>query len=201
MRNRLAIALVVVALVIGLMMAALLALLIIRRGSAPRFANTPSVVVQIQSLSELVTVKYVIEKVIFAETVTTNLIDRLRGTDKIILLGHGIVKAGVDMSDVKPEDVEVNGTSIRLAIPPAVVTDGYLDEDATQVLDRQTGLLRPYDRKLEQQARQEARNEILRAARKSGIEREANERAREQLTRFLQSLGYTEVDDKTRTSK
>ena len=201
MKKRLAIALVAVALVIGLMMAALLALMILRRSGGIRVANTPSVVMQIQSLSELVTVKYVIEKVIFAETTTTNLIDRLRGTDKIILLGHGIVKAGVDMSGVKPEDVQVNGTSIRLALPPAVVTDGYLDEDATQVLDRQTGLLRPYDRKLEQQARQEARNEILRAARKNGIEREANERAREQLTRFLKSLGYTEVEIRTRASK
>jgi len=200
-KKRLAIALVAVALVIGLMMAALLALMILRRSGGIRVANTPSVVMQIQSLSELVTVKYVIEKVIFAETTTTNLIDRLRGTDKIILLGHGIVKAGVDMSGVKPEDVQVNGTSIRLALPPAVVTDGYLDEDATQVLDRQTGLLRPYDRKLEQQARQEARNEILRAARKNGIEREANERAREQLTRFLKSLGYTEVEIRTRASK
>jgi hypothetical protein len=200
-KNRLAIALVVVALVIGLMIAALLALMILRRGGGIRVANTPSVVMQIQSLSELVTVKYVIEKVIFAETTTTNIIDRLRGTDKIILLGHGIVKAGVDMSGVRAEDVKVNGNSIRLALPPAVVTDGYLDEDATQVLDRQTGLLRPYDRKLEQQARQEARTEILRAARKSGIEREANERAREQLTKFLQSLGYKEVEVRTRASK
>lgn len=202
MKNRLATALVIVALFIGLMIAALLALLVLRRAGGARFANTPSVVVQIQSLSELVTVKYVIEKVIFAETPATNLIDRLRGSDKIILLGHGIVKAGVDLSQVKPADVEVNGTRIRVALPPSIVTDGYLDENATQVLDRQAGfILRPFNQKLEQQARQEARNEIVRSARQSGIEREANQRAVEQLTRFLQSLGYTEVDIHTRTNK
>lgn len=202
MKNRLAIASVCVALVIGLSIAAMLALLVMRRSSAPKFANTPSVVLQIQSLSELVTVKYVIEKVILAEAPATNLIERLRGSDKIILLAQGVVKAGVDLSQVKPEDIKVTGNTIRIALPPAVVTDGYLDENATQVLDRQTGIvLRPFNRQLEAQARQEARNEIVRAARKSGIEREANERAREQLTRFLQSLGYKEVEIHARPAK
>lgn len=203
MRNRLAIALVAVALVIGLMMAALLAMMILRRSASPRFANTPSVVVQIQSLSELVTVKYVIEKVIFAETPKVTTIDQfLPGRDdKIILLAHGIVKAGVDLSRVKPEDVEVRGTSIRITVPTAVVTDQYLDENATQVLDRRAGLLRAYDQKLEQQARQEAVTQIVRAARQSGIEREANERARQQLETFFKSAGYQEVEVRTSARK
>jgi hypothetical protein len=199
-KNRLALALVLVALFIGLMMAGLLALLIVRRGTAPRIANTPSVVVQIQSLSELVTVKYVIEKVVPAETARTSTLEQfLPGRDdKIVLLAHGVVKAGVDLSRLQPGDVQVSGNTIRLELPSAVVTDGYLDDNATQVLDRQTGLLRPFDKKLEQEARQYARNEIVRAARQSGIEREANERAHEQLKKFLQSLGYKEVEIRTR---
>ena len=79
----------------------------------------------------------------------------------------------------------VTDGKIRVQLPPAYVTDGYLDETATQVLDRKTGLLRSFDRKLEQQARQEAQTQLRRAARQSGIEREANERAREQLKPFL----------------
>ncbi len=203
MKNRLAIALVVVALLIGLAVAVLLAMKILRGSSAPKFANTPSVVVQIQSLSELVTVKYVIEKVIFAETPKTTTIDQLLPgrDDKIILLAHGIVKAGVNLSKVKPEDVETSGQTIRITIPQAVLTDQYLDENATQVLDRRTGLLRTYDQKLEQQARQEAVTQIARAARQAGIEREANERARQQLTTFFKSLGYKEVEIRTKSGK
>lgn len=205
MKNRLAIALVAIALVIGLVTAAFIALLVVRhsRGAAPRFASTSSVVIQIQSLSELVTVKYVIEKVIFAETPKTTTIDQLLPgrDDKLILLAHGIVKAGVDLSALKPEDVEVRGQSIRISLPKAVVTDQYLDENATQVLDRRAGLLRSYDQKLEQQARQEAVTQIARAARQSGIEREANERARQQLTTFFKSLGYQEVQVQTRAGK
>ena len=206
MKNRLAIALVAAAFLIGLTIAALLAFKILHRSSAPKVANTPSVVVQIQSLSDLVTVKYVIEKVVFLESPKISTIDNLPGIggfreDKIILLAHGIVKAGVNLSQVKPEDVETSGQTIRIAIPQAVLTDQYLDENATQVLDRRTSLLRAYDQKLEQQARQEAVAQIARAARKAGIEREANERARQQLSTFFKSLGYTEVEVRTKSGK
>ena len=204
MKNRLAIALVAAAFLIGLAIAALIALKILRGSSiTPKFANTPSVVVQIQSLAELVTVKYVIEKVVFAETPKATTIDQLLPgrDDKIILLAHGIVKAGVNLSRVQSEDVETRGETIRITIPQAVLTDQYLDENATQVLDRRTGLLRTYDLKLEQQARQEAVAQIARAARQSGIEREANERARQQLTTFFKSLGYKEVEVRTKSGK
>jgi hypothetical protein len=204
-KTKLAVALVIVALVIGLAVAAMLAWAIVRRGSAssPKIANTPSVVVQIQSLAELVTVKYVIEKVIFAESPKTTTLEQfLPGRDdKIILLAHGIVKAGVDLSRLKPEDVDATPQRIRITLPKAVVTDQYLDENATQVLDRRAGLLRSYDQKLEQQARQEAVTQIVRAARLSGIEREANERARRQVEVLLKSLGYTDVEVLTAGAK
>ncbi len=195
-KNRLALALVAAAFVVGLAFAAWLAWLIVHRPSSPKFTSTPSVILQIQSLSELVTVKYVIEKVIFAEATKATTIDQLLPgrDDKIILLAHGVVKAGVDLSRLKPEDVEVNGERVRLTIPAAVVTDQYLDENATQVLDRRAGLLRSYDLKLEQQARQEAVSQIVRAARLNGIEREANDRARQQLRALLQAMGYKEIE-------
>ena len=196
MKNRLAVALVAAALIIGLSVAAMLAFMIVRRPAPAKFANTPSVILQIQSLSELVTVKYVIEKVVFAEAPKTTTIEQfLPGRDdKIILLAQGIVKAGVDLSRVRPEDVETSGQKIRIVLPRAVVTDQYLDENATQVLDRRTGLLRAYDLKLEQQARQEALAQIVRAARKNGIEREANERAQQQIKTLLKTMGYTDVE-------
>lgn len=199
MKNRLTVVLVAAAFVLGLVAALIIALMITRGSSGPKITATPSVIVQIQSLSELVTVKYVIEKVVFAEAAKTTTLDNLLPgrDDKLTLLAHGIVKAGVDLSRVQPENVEVSGSTIRIAIPRAALTDQYLDEKATQVLDRQTGLLRAYDKQLEQQARQDALNEIVRAARLNGILREADERAKQQLKTFLKSLGYQEVEVRT----
>ena len=201
MKRRLAIALVVVAFVIGLTMALSIALLITRRAARPQFASTPTIVLQIQSLSELVTVKYVLEKVVayddpkyFADLIPL-------GDNKVILLAHGVVKAGVDLSKLTNDDVTISAGKITLTIPNATLTDAYLDEKHTQILDRQTGLLRRFDKDLEKTARQYALAEIQRAARQGGIEREANERAREQLTGLLRTLGYKEVEIRTRTSK
>jgi len=182
-------------------MALSLAWWISKQRPAPNILNTASVVQQIQSLSELVTVKYVIEKVVsyddpkyFADLIPL-------GENKLILLGHGVVKAGVDLSRLKKEDVQATDKRIAIELPSATVTDAYLDEKHTQVLDRQTGLLRTFDKNLERTARQYALAEIQRAARQSGIEHEANERARTQLTAFLKTLGFAEVEVRTRGGK
>jgi len=206
MKNRFALALVIMAGVIGLGLAAAMALFVQRKSAQPKVGNTASVVMQIQSLSELVTVKYVIEKVVPLEAPKPGTLDNLPGIaglrdDKIILLAHGIVKAGVDLGKLTNNDVTISGEKITLALPSARITDAYLDERNTQVLDRQTGLLRAFDKNLEKTARQYALAEIQRAARQSGIEREANVRANEQLTAFLRALGYKEVEVRTRTAK
>lgn len=201
MKKRLALALVALALILGLLIAASLAWLVVRRSSAPVFATTPTIVQQIQSLNELVTVKYVLEKVVayddpkyFADLIPL-------GENKLILLAHGVVKAGVDLSKLTKSDVVVSEGKITLTIPQATLTDAYLDEQHTQVLDRQTGLLRRFDKDMEKIARQHALSEIQRGARQSGIVREANERARDQLTGLLRTLGYKEVDIRTRGGK
>ena len=197
MRNRLAVALVVLALLIGVGIALTIGLLIKRSTGGKTFPNTATVVQQIQSLSELVTVKYVVEKVVPYEDVKyfADLVPL--GENKVILLAHGIVKAGVDLSQVQPGDVEVSATSISITLPAARVSDAYLDEKHTQVLDRQTGLFRSFDKGLEQKVRQYALAEVSRGARQNGIEREANERARVQLTNFLKAIGFTEVEVRT----
>src|SRR5437868_930870 len=86
------------------------------------------------------------------------------------------------------------GFAALLTLPQATLTDAYLDEKHTQVLDRQTGLLRTFDKNLEKTARQYALAEIQRGAWQGGIEREANERARDQLSVLLKTLGYKEVE-------
>ncbi len=203
MKNRLAIALVVLAGVIGLGLAATIALFAMRKAARPTVTSTASVVLRIQSLAELVTVKYVIEKVVPLEAPKPGTLENLPGIgglrdDKIILLAHGVVKAGVNLGSLTNSDVEITGEKITLTVPSARVTDAYLDERNTQVLDRQTGLLRSFDKNLERTARQYALAEIQRAARQNGIEREANERTKEQLTAFLRALGYKKVEIRTR---
>lgn len=151
--------------------------------SVTKSYNTATVLKQVQTLSQLVTVKYVMEKVVVLEDV------KWFGENRVLLVAHGIVKAGVDFGQLKPEDVKVSGTNITIRMPPAQIMDTYLDEHQTRIIERTTGLLRMFDKDLEQTARQRAVDDIRRSARTAGILKDADERARAQVKNLFQQVG------------
>jgi hypothetical protein len=157
-------------------------------GSGLRMANTVTVVEQVQTLSDLVTVKYVLEKVVILEDV------KWYGESRVLLLAHGVVKAGIDLKRVTPSDVTISGKKISLCLPPPQIVDAYLDDKDCRVVDRTTGLLRVFDKDLEQTARADAVDDIRRAARADGILDEADKRARLELELFLRQAGFEQVE-------
>jgi hypothetical protein len=110
-----------------------------------------------------------------------------------LLLAHGIVKAGIDLHELKPDDVKISGQRVTLRLPPPRIMDAYLDDSKTEIIERTTGMLRQFDKDLEQNARRQAVDDIRRAARLSGILNDARERARQQLEVFFRQLGFEEV--------
>jgi Protein of unknown function (DUF4230) len=147
--------------------------------------NTATVLRQVQTLSQLVTVKYVMEKVVVYEDVKWF----PGGDNRVMIIAHGIVKAGVDFQKMKPEDIEVTGKQVKINLPNPQITDCYLDDNQTQIVERSTGLLREFDKNLEQTARQIAVDDIRRGARYAGILKDADERARTQVEKLFQQLG------------
>jgi hypothetical protein len=156
----------------------------------PRVMGSATVLRQVQTLAEFVTVKYVMEKVVVLEDVKWY----PGGDNRVLLVAHGIVKAGVDFKQLSEDDVQVSGKTVSLRLPPAKITDAYLDEKQTYVVERTTGLLRMFDKDLEQTARQTALVDIQRAARNSGILKDADERARDQLRVLFLQLGFEKVE-------
>jgi len=150
--------------------------------------NTATVVQQVQTLSDLVTVKYVLEKVVILEDA------KWYGENRVLLLAHGVVKAGIDLKRLKAADVQISGKSIRIHLPPPQITDAYLDDSQTRVIDHTTGLLRSFDKDLEQNARANAVDDIRRAARADGILNDASQRAQLELALFLNQAGYDRVE-------
>jgi len=158
----------------------------------PRISNTATLLKQVQTLSQLVTVKYVVEKVIIVED--AKWYELQFGESRLLMVAHGVVKAGVDLSELRPGDLELSRNKIIFKMPQARITDHYLDDRLTQVIERKTGLLRSFDKDLEQNARAQAVEEIDRAARNNGILKDADERARAQLTNLFRQLGFEEVE-------
>jgi hypothetical protein len=159
---------------------------------SPRWANTAAILQQVQPLAQLVSIKYVMEKVVILEDT------RWYGENRVLLVAHGIVKAGVDLGKIDTADVRADAQKISLRLPAATITDAYLDDQKTQVIERTTGLLRAFDKNLEQHARRTALEDILRMARQNGILAEADERARMQLTFLLKQMGFKEIELKSR---
>src|SRR5437016_5694362 len=158
----------------------------------PKIQNTATILKQVQTLSDLVTVKYVLEKVIILEDI------KWYGENRVLLVAHGIVKAGVDLKEIKLQDVRLEEKKVLLRLPLARITDAYLDDQKTRVVDRTTGLLRAFDKDLEQDARRQAVNDLSISARVNGINGDAEERARLQLTNLFHQLGL-EVEFVTNT--
>jgi Protein of unknown function (DUF4230) len=163
--------------------------------STPKVYNTATILKQVQGLSELVTVKYVMERIeVLTDPPQNPLRAALPDDTHVTLIAHGIVKAGVDLARISPSDVRASGKKIVLTLPGAQITDAYLDDKLTQVVERNTGFLREFNKDLEQTARQNAIDDIRRSARTTGILKDAEERARAQLTHLCKQLGFAEVE-------
>ena len=155
-------------------------------------AGSQTVVKQIQSLNRLETASYTIEKVIDAGT-TGNRLQQFLVGDRLLLIAHGQIIAGFDMSKVKEEDLEVSGETLKVKMPAPEILVSKLDNEQTRVYDRQNGLFTRGDRDLESEARQEAEAVIRTAACRGGILDEASKNARTQLTTLFKGLGFTTV--------
>jgi hypothetical protein len=160
-----------------------------------RVENTAIIIQQVQALSDLVTVKYLMQKVEFVDSPPGSTLGKfVQGDNKVMLLAQGIVKAGIDLKKITPDDVTISGKDLTLTLPRPQITDAYLDDAQTKVIERTTGFLRSLDKDLEQTTRQYAVGDIRRAAQASGILNDANERARTELRVFFQQAGFENVE-------
>ena len=165
------------------------------RGGGPRITNTVTVVEQVQTLSDLVTVKYVMQKVEIVDSPPESTLGKfVQGDNKVLLLALGVVKAGIDLKKITPDDVTISGKTITFKLPTPRITDAYLDDSQTKVIERTTGFLRSLDKDLEQTTRQYAVDDIRNAAQRNGIINDANDRARLELKAFFLQAGFERVE-------
>ena len=155
--------------------------------------NQPTVVDRIQRLQRLETVVYTMDKLVTGAKENPIFPDFLAG-DRLLMMVHGEVVAGIDFSNLKLDDVRVDGKQIHLHLPAAQVFSTRLDSAKTRVYSRQTGLLVPTDPNLETQVRQEAERQLQEAALADGILQTAQQNAASTIRSLLQGLGFEKID-------
>jgi hypothetical protein len=155
--------------------------------------SQPTVVDRIQRLQRLETVIYTMDKIVSGAKENPLLPNFLAG-DRLLMLVHGEVVAGIDFANLKPGDVKVDGKQIRLHLPPPQIFSTRIDSAKTRVYSRQTGLLVSTDPDLETQVRQEAERQLQEAAMADGILRNAQQNAASTITSLLQGLGFEKIE-------
>lgn len=156
---------------------------------------TPTVITSMRDLAVLETSSFHIERVVDLRSKQSALFGLIESEDAILLVAAGDVRAGVDLSDLREEDVQVDAAAhtVKLRLPPAKVLSATLDNDATYVHTRQTDVLAQRHEQLESDARREAERTIREAALAGGILPRAQANAERTLRVLLHSLGYTSV--------
>lgn len=159
--------------------------------------SAPTVVEKVQRLNRLETVVYSLDTVVESNESNPLLPDVLAG-DKLLMIVHGQVTAGVDMSKLKPEDVQItengDGRSVQVTLPPSEVFTTSIDETKSRVYARDTGLFVKADPNLETITRQKAQAQLQQAALTDGVLDTARANARSTLTAMLLGLGFAKVD-------
>jgi hypothetical protein len=177
--------------VIGATLAAFF-FLAVEHGTLPiRTLDQPAMVREIQGLSELVSVKYTVQKVVGLEE------KKSLGSEKLLLIVQAQVLAGVDLATLPPGAIKIlPHNDIRIALPPARIFHIVIDDKETKVWDRQITWWTPWvfpDPDLERQARLAANKSVEQAALDMGILDQARRNAEMVIRNLLQTLGAKSV--------
>jgi hypothetical protein len=151
-----------------------------------------TIVREVRALARLETIQYTIEKVIIAET-GQGPFGFLFG-DRLLMVAHGTVIAGVDLGRIGPSDIWFDEQGrVYILLPEPEIFVAALDNDKSFVYDRDTGLFTRGDINLESTARMAAEAEIKDAALEDGILRQAGINAESYLFRLMRTLGIPDV--------
>ena len=166
---------------------------VLRGGPTRLNVDQPTVVRQIQKLQRLETVSYTMDKIISGEHENAFLPKFLAG-DRLLLVVHGEVVAGINLATLGPGDVLIRGQTVSIHLPAAEVFSTRIDNARTRVYSRDTGLFSSPDPNLESEVREEAERQLQQAALQDGILKTAADNARTTIAGMLQGFGFREVD-------
>jgi hypothetical protein len=152
-----------------------------------------TLVTQVRELNRLETASM---RVMHVGTVsqTYKMVPNALAADELTFLATGDVIAGIDLSQLRQEDVwrSADGT-INLRLPPSQVLVTRVDNQQSRVLSRKTGVLRRRDVDLETRARQHAEANIRAEALKRGILKIAADSGEKKMAELLRTLGAEKV--------
>lgn len=144
-----------------------------------------------REMSELATVEYTVSKVVKANDNGTWF---KVGSRKILISVQAYLKAGIDLKQVKDEDVLIEGKNITIKLPHAKLISLNIPPEEIKEEVEETGFFRDgFKNNEKQDLLAQAEQNIRQSVDSLGILNTAEENARLFIGNFVKQLGYEKV--------
>lgn len=159
-------------------------------------ADVQSLVIQqVRDASELTTALYSLQAVVPTRRDAT-LAGVVLGTTRLLYIAQGEVRAGVDLSQLSPQAIQIEGDRVQVQLPSPHILSQSIDVNRSRVYDYNRGFLNlgpDVAPELQSLAQQEALQQVVQAACRDGVLERASDRARLVVTQLLRGAGYTTI--------
>jgi hypothetical protein len=160
----------------------------------PGTKDPEALIMHIRGISKLASVTYKEQLIHKYETHRkASALTKWLRNDSILMVAHGEIIAGIDLSKMQREDITIRGGSVQIRLPQPEIIISKLDNEKTWIERRVSGRF-ANTKDTETLARIEAERKMLETASEGGILEEAFQRIQQPLTQFLTSAGFSQID-------
>ena len=145
---------------------------------------TLPIIERVQNLQELKTVRYNFSNIVQSEVEMPPLLASLYG-DNIVIIAVGHIEAGIDLAQLTPDDLTLEGNTLTITLPAPQILSCYLDEQQTEVVERNRGIFAPTGVQLDNAVRRFALSQFVDIALEDGILLDAAEEGEETLRQLV----------------
>ena len=161
----------------------------------PEIHDPHLIIQQMNAVSELTTSVFVMDTIVPTSS-SRKLGNVVLGKTKLLYIARGEVKAGLDLSKIKPNDININDNRIVIKLPSPQILDSKIDVNHSQVYDYDRGFLNlgpDVAPQLQIQAQRYTIEQIKKTACQQNILNQANDKAVTLITQLMTNAGYSYV--------
>lgn len=161
--------------------------------------ETPIIIREINTLSQLITVTYT-DEVVMDEAKTGKGISSIMSagigmimvpsTDRLVMIGRGKVLAGIDLKGLKEKDVQTIGDSIHITLPPAQILNTIINPSGFETFDEKGD----WNEQEVTALKIKIKKELTQRALEQNILKQAEVRSRNIIETFLKSSEFKKVN-------
>lgn len=160
--------------------------------------ETPVIIKEINTLSQLITITFT-DEIVMDTTKIGNGMPSLLPTgigilltpamDRLVIIGRGKALAGTDLKNLREKDIHVTGDSIFMLLPHATILQTIMNPSDFETFDEEGN----WNEAAVTALKINIRNEIKRHAIQQNILQQADERSKNIIETFLKNTGFKKV--------